>query len=380
MKHRKRVVAAVLLVAVGVFAGRWAALAPSSVTGSADDLVPFAPDLVKTRGVSAVGEAAAPDLPEKVSDDVTRMPATAADMARGVQSPLPGKLHGVPAVSESRQQRVRELVRNALPTADPSIVDVLTEEYAELSDDTVTFLLSQQKTAGSGVIIPSALIFDRSFGDETPVDSTGPPTSPDPVRTDVGIESTARANLKNTDTVGYRSLVPLSVVSPGYGSEAERSELRNFACGRFLITGDPIHLAIQTPGLHFFQLEDGRLTRNGLFARLPGGQVGLRFPNVTVALMDAPLIPVDTTSLKVDATSWTVYAGPADAQTPCGAIRIVTVTDPLRLDTVDGVYFRTSSRVELATGVNVRSGVLELSNVNIDMNLWLAGFHRQSQY
>ena len=366
MKHRSLVAAAILCAGLGVVVGRWAVPPPPGTSGTARTPATIARVSEDASGrIPPVDLSAGGSIETNISSvrlaSVTRIAPSATSDASVV---LPGEILG------QRCSRVRDIIRESLPTAESPVVDVLADEYANLSDDEIIFLLSQQKTIGS-LLAPSGGMFSRSAfpdgGREAEVSEaatflgdTEPPST--------AMVHIAQENLRNVDTVGYRSRVPFAVVSPADMTQRVQSELRDLHSGRHLLTGDPLHVAIQTPGPIFFQLEDGRLTRNGMFCRLSDGRIGLRTGDDAIALMDSPVIPADGTVVRIDAVSGEVIAGQAGGTTHCGTIRIVTVSQPSELSTTDGVYFSAPAAAVSAQEVAVQTGTVELSNVDVQSN------------
>lgn len=270
-----------------------------------------------------------------------------------------------PVASDQRREQVRSLIRQLRPDHPDSAIDVWVEEFAELPDHEIRFLLNQlggQIGSASSNVLTDGLrmasaagmeIFEQPADTATPGSVTGMPAT-----------NTASQNLQNCTTVGYRESVHLQVRSAGSRTEPHGVTVRNFACGEAQETGDPLHLALRTPGPVFFLLEDGRLTRNGMFTLMPDGRLGLPADQGWVALHQSPTLSADST-LKIDAAGRALF-GPD--QTPVGHIAVVRVEDAAQLTTEDGVYFRAAGDVFPDVEFQLQSGALEMSNVNVDRN------------
>ena len=114
----------------------------------------------------------------------------------------------------------------------------------------------------------------------------------------------------------------------------------------------------------FFQLIDGRLTRNGMFARMNDGRLGLQAGDSYVALQDSPVVSGHL-SCEILSDGHVIAGG---NRNPIGRIRVVSVERGDQLTTDDGVYFRADKAVKRTEDFILQPGAVELSNVNVNQN------------
>jgi len=265
----------------------------------------------------------------------------------------------VTQLTEKRREHVRQLVRQLRPQHSEPAIEVWVEEFGNLSDDEISFLLNQSAMFGEMGI---ASITSSATSVELPVVAPAPALSDAQMRDPRG--ETARTNLKNSMTIGYRDQLELNFLSAGETPTPQRVSLRRLTSGDVFGTNDPLHVALRTPGLVFFQLADGRLTRNGMFARMDDGHLGLQAGDAYVALQDSPVVP-DHLRCEILSDGHVIAAGDSN---PIGRIRVVSVERGDQLTTEDGVYFRTDEDVKRAEQFVLQPGALELSNVNVNQN------------
>ena len=260
-------------------------------------------------------------------------------------------------LTEKRREQVRQLVRQLRPQQSDPAIEVWVEEFGHLNDDEIAFLLNQSTLfVGAG----TARTESSAAPDELPVVAPG-------LRDDRGRDprgATARMNLRNSMTIGYRDRLELTVLSAGETPDPQRVSLRRFTSGEAFETNDPLHVALQTPGLVFFQLADGRLTRNGMFARMDDGHLGLKAGDNSVALRDSPVVS-DHHRCEILSDGHVMVAGNSN---PVGRIRVVSVEHGDWLTTEDGVYFRTKEDAKPAEQFVLQPRAVELSNVNVELN------------
>ena len=267
------------------------------------------------------------------------------------------------AVSDERREQVRQLLRHLKPKQPESAIEVWVDEFCEMSDDEISFLVTQ-----SGML---AGMSGRTVLSDSIPGGLGPVMETELNEHDVEAvqeerQSTiARRNCKNLMTIGHRGQVELTVVPADKTADPERIAIYRLSCGDVIVTGNRLHIALRTPGAVFFQLSDGRLTRNGKFTRLATGKLGLAGRGEAVALQDSPTVPADEFwSISEDGR---VLVG-GDSAKSLGKIRVVRVTQPEQLTSEDGVYFRTESSVISVEDVQLQAEALELSNVDVIRN------------
>lgn len=271
----------------------------------------------------------------------------------------------ISVVSEDRRQHVRKLLQKLRPQHDPDAIDVWVEQFANMADEEITFLMTQSEsmTGVPGITPLSSGLQSDLFEPATSSEHSLSPEDSDARRWPESGADTARQNLRNSMTVGYRDQLAINIVSAGLPTTTEQLTLPRLTCGPLLNTGDPLHLALETPGLVFFLLEDGRLTRNGSFCRMEDGRLGLKASPGYVALHESPILSEDTV-YSISSNGQVVARG---ADQPVGTIHVVTVAAG-KLTSDDGVYFRTTGDVSPATEFQLKSTALELSNVDVEHN------------
>lgn len=138
----------------------------------------------------------------------------------------------------------------------------------------------------------------------------------------------------------------------------------DFTQGPYRQTGNPLDLAIKGNGFFVVSSREGNLyTRRGDFQLDAQGRIVTQ--DGRPLLGEGGPITVTGEEIHVDEEG-NVYSG----QEPLGKLRIVRFDDPNILEKVEGSYFRprdpTLADIEKpAEGVEIWSGYLELSNVNV---------------
>ena len=271
-------------------------------------------------------------------------------------------------ITEQRREQVRELIHRLRPQQDESTVAVWVDEFAHLSSDEIRFLIQQTGIPGSEAGRRGDSPGVEVLTSETHLELSGRSSHAETVGLKEPRIETARTNLRNMMTVGYRDLLDLRVLSAGTTANPLRISLRRMTVGQAIETGDPLHVALQTPGLVFFHLEDGRLTRNGMFARMHHGRLGLRAGDGFVPLQDSPVLPVGLRCTILSDGRVT----DADTSRQIGKIRVVMADRSDQLTTEDGVYFHCDADVRLAEHFSLQPRAVELGNVDPRINRqWL---------
>lgn len=266
-------------------------------------------------------------------------------------------------VSEERREQVRQLLRHLKPKQSESAIEVWVDEFCEMSDDDILFLVTQSGMLAGGA--GRSVLSDSTPGGLVPKMEI----ELDVCNVKAGQEerqfAIARHNFKNTMTIGHRGQVELTVIPADETADPEQIAIYRLSCGDVIVTGNRLHLALRTPGAVFFQLSDGRLTRNGRFIRLENGKLGLTGRGEPVALQDSPNVPADE-SWSISEDGRVLVDG--DSAESLGKIRVVRVTRPEQLTSEDGVYFRAESSVISVEDVQLQVEALELSNVDVIRN------------
>ncbi|MCH2201991.1 MAG: hypothetical protein MK102_08470 [Fuerstiella sp.] len=260
-------------------------------------------------------------------------------------------------VSQKRREHVRQLIRGLRPQESAAAIEVWVDEFEHTSDDEIIFLMNQSGRLGSIIVSPlsSSMVTSKTGLAPLPSDEAG--------SRDLQIHS-VRTNLDNIMTVGYRERLDITVISAVPSSDSQRISMRRLTCGNVFMTGDPLHVALRTAGLVFFQLADGRLTRNGMFVRTNDGRLGLKAGDGFVAIQDSPIFPADV-QCSIAGDGRILDRGSSRS---FGEIRVVTADRADELSTNDGVYFTTSSEVRPAENFELQSEAFELSNVDVKHN------------
>lgn len=290
--------------------------------------------------------------------------APPADDAISVEQVFHAIEPAVPApVSDERREQVRQLLRHLKPKQSESTIEVWVDEFCEMSDDEISFLVTQSgMLAGvsGGSVLSDSIPGGLGLKMETELNHRNVAAGQEERQSAI-----ARHNFKNIMTIGHRGQVELTVVPADKKADPEQIAIYRLSCGDVVVTGNRLHIALRTPGAVFFQLSDGRLTRNGRFTRLATGKLGLAGGGESVALQDSPTLPADEFwSISRDGR---VLVG-GDSANSLGKIRVVRVTQPEQLTSEDGVYFRTESSVISVEDVQLQAEALELSNVDVIRN------------
>jgi flagellar basal body rod protein FlgF len=312
-----------------------------------------------------------------VANDRLKWPATiaqAGDLPESLSLPEFGETDA-PAVSQERREHVRHIIERIRPNADPDTIDIWVEQFASLPDGNIEFLVTQSSLLKGDSQLPSILggAFESTLDSSearTSQSSTDVMIQPAANRSLIESDDVVSRNLANVMTVGYREELELKAASASAVPGLRRLAMFQHGTGPSVVTGSSLHLAIQTPGAVFFQLEDGRLTRNGMFERLDDGRIGITDGDSVVALKESPVIgSLERVRIEADGT---VFEG----ERPVGVISVGTVQQPELLSTDDGVYFKTDAEVAMATEIELLAGSLELSNVDVPRNRYLQFAHR----
>ncbi len=276
----------------------------------------------------------------------------------------------VPRIGKERRDHVRRIIKKVRPEADEDAIDIWVEEFASLPDGNIEFLVSQSSLLKGGIELPAILgdSVDGSNNSSEPEASQSPTElmiQPATLSGSAKSDEVITRNLKNVMTIGYREELELKAASVSTTSGLTRLPVFHHGTGPSVVTGSPFHLAIQTAGSVFFQLEDGRLTRNGMFSRLSDGRIGITDGSSEVALKDAPVVK-SPAGIQIRPDGIVL-----EAERRIGRIAIVAVLQPELLNSQDGVYFEAKGEVGAATEVELRVGALELSNVDVPRNRYL---------
>jgi len=290
-----------------------------------------------------------------------------------------------PPSNNPRRAHVKALIMKGLPDTDPEIVDVWVDAWQDLGDDEIRFLM-EQKRQGGGTLSDFPLLAPTPDADWLNMDDGGvglsnpliSPLAPSDglLNSRYGSEPLQRlsaiacVNLENIMTVGYRSRREVRVLAPGGTGESQSSLLPGLELGPRIATGDPLHFAILLDGPVFFELDNGTLTRNGMFERLSDGRLGLSVGSDSVALKESPIVPADMPTDSLRLLEGKPSVGD-DLRQIMRNIRIVRAGRLTDLRTRDGVYFTSNAQVEPVESEQLLPGHLELGNVDVEEALKL---------
>lgn len=255
--------------------------------------------------------------------------------------------------SDVRRSEVRALLQKLKPRANDETIELWTDQFAQMSDEDIRFLVSQSTLMTSEEQLPDIRSqpvfqgFSSLFGG-SPASETAAPEM-------------AGVNLERVSTVGYRQVLTVEVTDAG-----APEHIRDFSAGPTIVTGNPLHIALRTAGRVFFELEDGRLTRNGSFERMADGHLGQIVNGSVTPLKDSPQIPnsVDEVTFSFTRDRQTLSAQPPAPFT----LPVVRVPFSVELTTNDGVYFTATGLDRVPVQAEFTQGALELSNTDILRN------------
>ena len=337
-------------------------------------VIPLGFAVVVTSGILIVLNSVSwADGPEQRPSNLTR---TSSDRQTNAQLASESADRATkPALSERRRQHVRQLIQSLLPQKEIAGLDIWVDEFADLPDDEIRFMVTQSSILQQDSLLPAlpGQLDGTGFGSQPMIHFDSPNRIPMGRSADIHHDNTgegdaaarvALQNLRSTMTVGYREQLRLNIASAGKRAGLTPMTVHSMAVGEVVTTGNPLHLAIRTAGAVFFLLDNGQLTRNGSFQRNVAGQLGLTSEDEFIPLSDSPLVP--------DAADWRVDRGGQvvlkSDSTVLGSITTVQVTDPTLLTTEDGVYFRIDSATTVLADAELLRGQLELSNVDVARN------------
>jgi flagellar basal body rod protein FlgG len=192
-----------------------------------------------------------------------------------------------------------------------------------------------------------------------------------------------RTNLLLTAVTGSRRQIPLmSATAAGEEIELEWLGSRlDITPGIFQITQRPLDLAINGAGWFVVTLEDERLyTRDGSFSLDPEGRLGLLTPRGFAPLVPSIVVSDATQRIEVQTNGSVYVTENADVESKVvGQVEVVSFLDDtaLRLH-ASGCYRATAeagrptqllSQGSKGSAVQVRSGMLERTNVNVEAEM-----------
>ncbi len=276
----------------------------------------------------------------------------------GFTQQAPGRLPVVSdkdPLAEAKLKELRRIVADEMPNASSEEADIWTEEFRDLPEDAVRFLLRQKIKSGAGEqTTKSPLVQVPS----PPAELAAPST--DMLSKAIGIVS---ANLMNTKTVGYRRRI---VEFAGTESAATIAEVRtDIVAGQRVSTGGTLDLALESG---YFAVTEGQsryFTRVGRFA-LIDGRIGLLIGTRTLLVEGVREIPAEATAIAI-ADDGAVTAVTREKDVEVGRVAVFEFLDASRLQRADGCLLVESAASGTGSPVAspvVKQGWLEQSNVN----------------
>ena len=235
---------------------------------------------------------------------------TAADLQFAVEEPEPLQLpDAIPLNTDSEtkaanleagDQRLRAIIDQEIPDVPAPQREIWFESLREMNAEDATGVLRMWKMIGG----PIPGIQDSPFGETvpTPPSIESPPAEKDtaPDEIDRIIESAVLLHEQNSlmsSTLGYRRIVPRFVEEIRDGQSVVTGIIPefDFTSGATLISGNPLDLRIDGPGMFLVEDADGNqfLTRRGRFTINKDRRVALIDPDGIYLLKPTIELPED---------------------------------------------------------------------------------------
>lgn len=333
--------------------GAWAVLLLGAVCIAAYNLEPSTAELQQS---SEIGESGSPDaFASLAQSDQGRVEPT-----EFLQDRVPGRLPVVSdtdPLADAKLKVLRRIVKEEMPDASADEVRIWTEEFKDLPEDAVRFMLKQKRRSDGAppIAIPELV----------PETATPPNQSALAVTIEKAKAITTR-NLMNQNTWGYRRQTV-----EFFGSSTDRIQIAEVTtrsrsdANPLAETGRQFDFATRD-GL-FVLIEDGEtwFTNVGRFSLNNDRQLSLRVGDRELIPEGINAVPKGATSVQIsDSGELTATVG-AD-QTTLGRFRVATFLDAARLYTDDGCLFRqhgASGQPRFVDKPTILQGCLEPSNV-----------------
>ena len=271
---------------------------------------------------------------------------------------------------EARRQ-LESLILRMFPDAAAETVAAWADAYSDMDLGEVEFILEQKRSLSGSLDSEIATAMLGTPLGTTTAESLLSPQAMSPI---VEARNAVRSNLQSAWSSGYRRtvVIPEAVSNqsiPGSIALTPRqvTMFRSFETGQLQPSPVPTHVAIASKnGALMFCLDGNLFTRRGDFQRLADGRLGLVTSSGSYALKDSTPIPESVTSIEITTSGEIMYD--AEGQpVSAGLVGIVELSELNRLQTVDGVFFRSETPAgSPATGLEADLSIhqLEMSNVN----------------
>lgn len=294
-------------------------------------------------------------------------------------------------IGESNRQVIEAMILKAIPAATPETVSAWAESFAGMDLSDVEFLLEQKQSLctnlqilSSGSVSSDGAAFPKGGAWDLPRDLYERHDTQESEKSPIRL---IESNLQSIFSVGYRRIVvlpeaisksaetsaSLTSLSPS-GSEMALKQIppltfRCFDAGKTVTSPMPLHVAIVgTETACMFCLDGGRYTRRGDFRLLTDRRLGIVTPSGEFAAKNSPVIPDNTTRIKIHSNGLITFNDASGAVAEVGRLEVVRFESMEHLTTEDGVFFSCTSEIVPQVVPPTESillvGQLELSNVN----------------
>ncbi len=331
--------------------GAWAVLLLGAVCIAAYNLKPRTAEL---QADSEIGE------PGNINAPTTETMQSKVEPTEFLQDKAPGRLPVVSdtdPLADAKVKALRRIVKEEMPGASADEVKIWTDEFKDLPEDAVRFLLKQKRQSDG---IPSIVIPDPA---QQPA-AVDPPNSDSLAETLSRIKQITVRNLMNQHTFGYRRQ---SAEFFGTANGIRIAELRTRAVSpKPVLTEQPFDFVPRNG--YFAVTEDGQtwFTKAGRFTADADGRLSLRIGDRSLLVDGLAALPEGTTSISVSDSGELMAKGTGD-ETSLGQFRVATFLDATRLNTEDGCLLTptdASGPPSFQKQPSVWQGGLEPSNVD----------------
>ncbi len=320
-----------------------------------------------------------PETAPPPATEPERAASTRSDSAVGtvgyVQDRPPARL---PVVSDSdplagtKLKALQRIVAEEMPQATAEEISIWTEEFQDLPEDAVRFLLRQRRMT-RGATAPG----EADSGPPPSPLSEIPPTELASIPQSHSALQLARqitlGNLLNSQSVGYRRRMIEFTDDPGAsGSGLAIAEVRlDMSPGPVTQTDRPLDLAITGDGFFVLTSDDDQkvYTRAGRFSVGRDRRLSLRVGDAEFAVCGLQTLPESLQTLTVEFDGQVTIRTADAEEASIGRIEVVTFLDASRLTPVEGCLLRPSPGSGPAcpardTNFAIRQGSLEGSNAS----------------
>lgn len=263
-------------------------------------------------------------------------------------------------LADAKLKALRRIVAEEMPGASEQEMDVWTEQFMDLPEETVRFLLRQKRTSDG---VPPAAV-------PPPPESAivGSPAS----ETLVTAHEIQRCNLMNVATTGFRRRL---IEFEGHFARSQPgvqiAEIRfDMSLGQMRQTGRSLDFAVNGPGFFHLTSEQGsRFTRCGRFRIGTDRHIVLVFGGRELPLASVDAVPEDTEEILVTPDG-EVTARLPESTVSLGSIRVARFLDASRMNSDGGCLFEPTARSgppRFPGASAIQQGWLEGSNARPDV-------------